>query len=190
MRVTQEQFAEHNERIRSAASALFRQHGFDGVGVADIMKAAGLTHGGFYGHFDSKDELVAEASREALEHAHTRWIERVAAAPRSPLKALADHYLSERQITDPAHGCALTSLSADASRRPAKVRAVFTAGVESLTGVLMGVVRGRTRAAKRRRALATLSQMVGAVVLARAVDDAALARELLEAASHQVLTES
>ncbi|MFZ3309215.1 MAG: TetR family transcriptional regulator, partial [Xanthobacteraceae bacterium] len=84
MRVSRQKSAENRERILDAASALFRANGFGGIGVADIMQAADLTHGGFYGHFASKDDLVAQASRRAMALAATNWGKVVAAAPNDP----------------------------------------------------------------------------------------------------------
>src|ERR1700682_5058577 len=96
MRVSREKAAEHRDRIIDAAGALFRAKGFGGIGVADIMKAADLTHGGFYGHFASKDDLVAQASQRAMTRAAANWAKVTAAAPRNPYAALLNHYLSPR----------------------------------------------------------------------------------------------
>src|SRR6204780_4404512 len=101
MRVSREQAALNRDRIIDAAGALFRAKGFGGVGVADIMKAADLTHGGFYGHFDSKDDLVARASKRAMACAAVNWEAVVTAAPDAPFAALLKHYLSPRHRDDP-----------------------------------------------------------------------------------------
>src|SRR5580700_1114556 len=106
MKVSRQKAAEHRERIIDAAGALFREKGFDGIGLADIMKAADLTHGGFYGHFASKDDLVAQASERAMARAATNWGKVIADAPRSPYAAFLNHYLSPRHRDDPGHGCA------------------------------------------------------------------------------------
>ncbi|MGC2125531.1 MAG: TetR/AcrR family transcriptional regulator, partial [Xanthobacteraceae bacterium] len=116
MRVSRQKSAENRERILDAASALFRANGFDGIGVADIMNAADLTHGGFYGHFASKDDLIAQASRRAMALAATNWGKVVAGAPNKPYAALLDHYLSPRHRDRPDHGCAFAALSGDAAR--------------------------------------------------------------------------
>src|SRR5277367_1311836 len=94
MRVSRVKAAEHRDRIIDAAGALFRAKGFGGIGVADIMKAADLTHGGFYGHFASKDDLVAQASERAMARAAVNWGKVVARAPDEPYTALLKHYLS------------------------------------------------------------------------------------------------
>src|SRR5260370_7721743 len=94
MRVSRQKAAENRERIIDAAGALFREKGFDGIGVADIMKAAQLTHGGFYGHFASKDDLVAQASQRAMARAAMNWTHLTPTAPQTPHPAPLAHYLS------------------------------------------------------------------------------------------------
>src|SRR3954462_1301299 len=101
MRLTKEQTEQNRRTILDAAGRLFRENGFDGVGVADIMKAAGLTHGGFYGHFESKDGLALEVSRKLIERVEERWRELIANAPDRPLRALLDHYIDWRTVDDP-----------------------------------------------------------------------------------------
>src|ERR1700752_2630929 len=105
MRVSRAKAAAHRDRIIDAAGALFRAKGFGGIGVADIMKAADLTHGGFYGHFASKDDLVAQASRRSMARAAANWQRVVAEAPDTPFAALLKHYLSPRHRDDPGKGC-------------------------------------------------------------------------------------
>ncbi|WP_440221782.1 TetR/AcrR family transcriptional regulator [Dokdonella sp. MW10] len=188
MRVTREQAERNRERIVDTASTLFREHGFDGIGVADLMKAAGLTHGGFYGHFESKDDLAAQSCAHAFAGSIERWRHVAARTPQADaLRALVERYLDARHRDAPAKGCVLAALAAEAPRQGAGVRRVFADGVRALLGVLEKAVPGRIRATRRRRALATLSGMVGAIVLARAVDDAALADEILEATRESLL---
>src|SRR5258708_19227632 len=117
MRVSREKAAEHRDRIIDAAGALFRAKGFGGIGVADIMKAADLTHGGFYGHFASKDDLVAQASQRTMARAATNWTKLVEAAPDSPYAALLEHYLSPKHRDDPCKGCPFTALRNHAAPR-------------------------------------------------------------------------
>jgi TetR/AcrR family transcriptional repressor of nem operon len=187
MRVSREKAALNRERIIDAAGALFRAKGFDGIGVADIMKAADLTHGGFYGHFASKDDLVAQASQRAMGRAAVNW-ERVAAeAPDKPYAALLKHYLSPRHRDDPGKGCVFAALAADAARSNKSVRNAFAKGLQPLIEILTEAVPGRSKAARRRKALATMSAFVGALTLARAVDDAALSDDILEAARRELL---
>jgi len=185
MKVTREQAAENHDRIVETAARLFREHGFEGVGVAELMKAAGLTHGGFYGHFESKEDLVQRACERVLERSTERWRDRVEGARGRPLHALAKGYLTERHRDDPGNGCLLASLGADAARHGPGVRRAITRWLDSAFDFLTAHVPGRTRAARRAKAVATLSSWVGAMVLARAVDDAALSREILAAALSQ-----
>jgi TetR/AcrR family transcriptional repressor of nem operon len=186
MRVSREDFVANRERILEVAGALFREKGFDGIGLADIMKAAGLTHGGFYGHFASKEDLVAEASRAALGRSVRKWLQIVEEAER-PLKSLTDHYLSMAQRDAPGRGCAFPALGAEAGRQGAAVKAAFTEGTEELVAILATLAPGRTAAARRKAALAMFSTMVGAMLLARAVNDDTLSREILAAAAANIL---
>jgi TetR/AcrR family transcriptional repressor of nem operon len=187
MRVSREKVAEHRERIIDAAGALFRSRGFGGVGVADIMKAADLTHGGFYSHFASKDDLIAQASARAMARAATNWRKVVAESPDDPYTALLEHYLSQRHRDDPGHGCAFAALSGDAARCRKPVRDAFAQGLEPLIDILTRVTSGQRKTARRRKAIAALAELVGALVLARAVGDAALSDELLDAARCELL---
>src|SRR6202789_1369567 len=114
MRVSRAKAAEHRERILEAACGLFRAKGFDGIGVADIMKAADLTHGGFYGHFSSKDDLVGQASKRTMARAAENWSKLVEAAPDNPYAALLEHYLSPKHRAHPGQGCAFAALGNDA----------------------------------------------------------------------------
>jgi TetR/AcrR family transcriptional repressor of nem operon len=186
MKVSREEAAASRERILDAASTLFREHGLDGIGVADLMKSAGLTHGGFYGHFTSKEALMAQACDRALARSVAYWDKLAAGAEGKPLSALTRSYLSTRHRDNPGAGCAVAALGADVPRHGAAVRHSITEGVRSLVAILARVVPGRTRAAKRRAALAAYASMVGALVLARAVDDPALSKEILNAVATSV----
>lgn len=187
MRVSRQKAAENRQRIIDTASALFRAKGFDGIGVADIMKAADLTHGGFYGHFASKDDLVAQASRQAMARAADNWGKVVASAPGNPYAALLDHYLSPRHRDDPGRGCAFAALSGEAARYGKPVRAAFAEGLGPLIDVLTNAIPGRSKALRRRKAVAAVAELVGALILARAVNDVSLSNEILEAARIELL---
>lgn len=179
MRVSREKFAENREKILTSASVLFRENGFDGVGVADIMKAAGLTHGGFYGHFESKDDLALEVSRKLIERVEERWREKIASEPERPLPALLDHYIHWRTVDDPGGSCVFATLIQEVSRSEGAVRATFSEGLSTLVDVLEEIVPGATQEERRANAATTLSSMMGAVILARAVEDRALAEQFL-----------
>ena len=179
MKVTREQAAANREKIVEVASILFRKHGFEGTGVDDIMKAAGLTHGGFYGHFKSKDDLAAEACTRALSHG---WKGAISSSATGGLEAFVNEYLSPRHRSNPGRGCLIAAVGSDIGRQPRTVRRAFTKGLESLIESLGNFMPGRSPAARRKQALATLAGLVGALILSRAIDDPALSDEILEAA--------
>ena len=180
MRVTRAEAEKNRERIIETAARLFRERGFDGIGVAELMKVVGLTHGGFYGHFSSKEDLMAQAcehamkrSLDALQHAAENGGEHA-------LSAVASTYLSATHRDQPADGCMLAALGAEAARHDSPVRSVFTKGVRSVVDALTEVLPGESIENKRERALTIYASMVGAIVLARAVDDADLSEEVLK----------
>ncbi len=176
MRVSREKAAENRERIVETASRMFRENGFDGVGVDAIMNAPGLTHGGFYGHFGSKEDLAAEAVTRALE----RSLEKQ--SRHTNLWDLVSEYLSEWHRADRANGCAIAALGADMVRQGEGVRRGLTVYVRAQLDRFTRLLRNGTAASRRKRAITTLSGMVGALTLARAVDDPALSKEILAVA--------
>jgi TetR/AcrR family transcriptional repressor of nem operon len=175
MRVSREKAEENRELIVEAAARLFREHGFDGVGVDAIMKAAGLTHGGFYGHFESKGDLATEAVTRALAGATERL------SSYADLGSFVNGYLSDSHCADRGGGCLLAALGSDIVREGKGVRRVLNRHVAAHLDWLADLLQG-TKAARRKRAIATLSGLVGALTLARAVDDPALSKEILAAA--------
>jgi TetR/AcrR family transcriptional repressor of nem operon len=181
MRVSREQAALNRERILEAAARLFRERGFDGIGVADLMKEAGLTHGGFYGHFSSKEELIAEASARALTSTFALLSEQAERGAGDPLSAVASSYLSSRHRDDPGTGCLLAALGPDVSRQGRAVRRTVTDYVRSAVDLLTTLVPGKSKAARRQNAISTYATLVGTMVMARAVDDRALSQEILDA---------
>jgi TetR/AcrR family transcriptional repressor of nem operon len=181
MRVTREQAAENRARIVRTAGRLFRERGFDGIGVADLMKAAGLTHGGFYGHFASKDALAAESLAEALKGSKARWQQRAAESPDAPLAALVDYYLSDQHRDARALSCPVAALASETSRQSDAVRKSFGDGVEGLVEVLSEAMPETDPEDRRQSALVAFSAMVGSVMLSRAVGDQTLADEFLQA---------
>ena len=186
MKVSREQAAENRQRIVEIASKLFRERGLDGIGVADLMKSAGLTHGGFYGHFESKEDLMAEACARAAEESISKWRERIEAAPDDPLGAVTALYVSTTHCEQPGDGCALAALGSEAARHSEPVRHAMTEGLRELIDLLTTIVPGRSQSARREKALATFASMVGAVVLARSVDDPALAEQILQSVTASI----
>lgn len=183
MRVSKEQAARNRERVLEAASTLYRERGFDGIGVADVMRSAGLTHGGFYGQFASKADLMAEACAHALESSARTWRHVGEQALQAPLDAVVDWYLSTEHRDHPGIGCALAALAPEAARQGPQVRRAVTRGVKPLIELIAAWLPGRSQRARRQRAVLALSSMVGAMVIARVVDDEVLSKEFLDAAA-------
>lgn len=183
MKVSRAQAEKNRNRVIDVAAALFRERGFDGIGLANLMKAAGLTHGGFYGQFKSKEDLAAQASSRALAENLQKWSSVIDNAAGDPLRELVAFYLSENHRDAPGQGCALAALGSDAARHGGALRSTFTEGVGVYLEILSKIMPGGSTAEKRRQAMATLAEMVGAIVLARAVDDPDLSKSILEAAA-------
>jgi len=187
MRVSREKAAAHRERIIEAAGALFREKGFGGIGVADIMKAADLTHGGFYGHFASKDDLVAQACQRVMALAIASWEKTAAREPDDAFGALLTRYLSPRHRDDPARGCVFAALGADAARSGPLVHDAFAEGLEPLIALLAESAPGSSKTARRRKAVAAMSGLVGALLLARAIGKRELSDEILDATRRELV---
>ncbi|CAN7402774.1 TetR/AcrR family transcriptional regulator [Pseudoduganella sp. LjRoot289] len=181
MKVSREQAALNRERIVDTAARLFREKGFDGIGVADLMKGAGLTHGGFYGHFASKEVLLAEACGKAMEKSVDKWRTLADGAPARPVAAIAESYLSASHRDFPGKGCAVSSLGTDVARAGPDVRQAMSDGVQAQLALLAGLEPGADAGAKRQRAIADYASMVGGLVLARVMADPAQSEEVLAA---------
>jgi len=171
MRVSREQVAENRRRILEAAGRLFRQHGFEAVTVAEIMQAAGLTHGGFYGYFASKKALFAGALADVLAKRP---------APSGHLAAYAAGYLTRKHRDNRAGGCPVAALAAETIRLPGDARTEMTTGLKRQFERLSRIAPGETGAQKRRAAIGSWAAMVGAMIMARVSDDPALSGEILE----------
>ena len=181
VRVTREQAEANRDKILDIAGTLFRERGYEGIGVADIMKRAGLTHGGFYGHFASKGDLAAETTARVL--GRDGWLERLTGKRDPSLAQVVRNYLSPRHRDDPGRGCLFAALGADVARQPRSVRRAFTEGLRKRVDLVRDLVRDRSAAARRQKAIAVMAGLVGALVLARAVDDPEFSEEILEAAA-------
>jgi TetR/AcrR family transcriptional repressor of nem operon len=177
--VTRKQAEANREKVLDVAGTLFRERGFEGIGVADIMKRAGLTHGGFYRQFASKDDLAAETTARVLKN--PRWQEWLTGKAKPAFADVVRSYLSPRHRDDPGMGCLIAALGSDAARQPRAVRRALTDGFRFRLDAWMKLVPGRSVAARREKALVTMATLVGALVIARAVDDPALSDEVLEA---------
>jgi TetR/AcrR family transcriptional repressor of nem operon len=181
MRVSRQQAAENRERILDVATRLFRERGIDGIGLDDIMKAAGLTHGGFYGHFKSKEDLVAQACSRAVARMRQNWTNVVEQSTGDPLEALAATYLTPKHRDGAGRGCPMAALGPEVARQSHTVRAAFTDELRPFLQYLTSIVRGNSNTRRRQKALAAYASLVGALVVSRAVDDPALSDEVLAA---------
>jgi TetR/AcrR family transcriptional regulator, transcriptional repressor for nem operon len=184
MKVTKAQAEANRALVVETASELFRERGFDGVGVADLMAAAGFTHGGFYKHFGSKADLMAEST--ACGIAQTTALSDGVDAP-----TFVRHYLSREHRDGRATGCTMAALGGDAARQPASVRAAFADGVEHLVAALSrqhGTAGAANAKQARARILDMLTHAVGALVMSRACpDDSPLADEILAVSREALL---
>jgi TetR/AcrR family transcriptional regulator, transcriptional repressor for nem operon len=190
MRVSREQADKNREHVIDVASRLFRERGFEGIGVADLMKEAGLTHGGFYGQFKSKEDLKVQASRHALSRNKDRWAKVIAETPSEKLAALARFYLSDAHRDRRGEGCALAALGGDAPRYGPELQAAFKDGIEGYLELLDGIMCASSGEERRDKIIAALSTMVGALVLSRAVGDEALSQKILSAAAGEIAAKS
>jgi TetR/AcrR family transcriptional regulator, transcriptional repressor for nem operon len=172
--------------VINVASRLFRERGFDGIGLKDLMEGAGLTQGAFYKQFASKEDLAVEASRRAMESASGRWSDAAAAHPDDPLGAVIGFYLSGDHRGEKMDGCPIVALGSDAARQGPEVKAEFEAGIKAHLDVLGRFIAGVDGEASRSKAMAILATMVGAVTLSRLVNEPDLAQALLAAAAEQV----
>ena len=184
MKVTKAQAQENRARIVETAAALFRERGYDGVGVADLMAAAGFTHGGFYKHFRSKADLMAEAAASGIS-------QRVANSEGVDFAGFIKHYLSREHRDGRGAGCTMAALSGDAARQSDDVKATFAGGIENSLAAFKHEDSTRNEFDQkelRAKMIDTFAHAVGALVLSRACpDDSPLADEILEVCRTQIL---
>lgn len=184
MKVSKAQVQANRAHIVQTASVLFRERGYDGVGIADLMAAAGFTHGGFYKHFPSKAELLAEAATCGFAQGAAR-------ANEMDGLEFVKYYLSREHRDARGDGCTMAALSADAGRQPEQIKAAFASGLESMLATLASKVGEADSAESELRAqrIVLIAQVVGALMLSRACpDDSPLADEILEVCCADVLT--
>lgn len=170
MKVSKDQMAENRQRILAEAGRLFREKGFEAVSVAEIMREAGMTHGGFYGHFKSKDDLIDLALAHAM---------RAPDKPLPPLAGFVETYLSGQHRDEKGQGCAIAGLSSEVLRQGPETRAVMTEGLAAQIARLEVQSAAPGAAARRREAVASLSAMVGALILSRVTQGTPLSDEIL-----------
>lgn len=187
MRVSREVAENNRRRVIASAGQLFREHGFDGIGIADLMKSVGLTQGGFYKQFKSKEDLARAACEQVMSENLILWREKLEGKNHvSDLVNFARAYLSSTHLEQPEQGCLLAALAPEAARHKGPVRDVFAHAIETYTALLSPLMYGLSESENRAAALATVSQLVGALSLARAVPDQKLAGEILEASLRSI----
>lgn len=177
-----------HERIVSVAARAIRRSGYDGTGVADIMKEAGLTHGAFYSHFASREAMLAEAASKACAESAAAAANAVAKeAAGAALPSMLGAYLSQAHAENAEYGCPLAALGSETSRQAPEVRRVATRHIKEMCDLIARQSPDWGRPGAHEQALVTLSTMVGALLLARAVDDPGLSESLREAALKHLL---
>jgi len=188
MRYSKEHKLETHARIVKKASVRLREKGAHGVGVADLMKEAGLTHGGFYAHFDSREALVIEAFADAMDRGTEHWRKLAERTPPDKrLAAIVRSYLTPLHRDDPGHGCAIPTLGAEIARESPKTRKVFAAKLEQMIDMLAAQIPEVSRKAARKQAMAVIATMMGTLVLARVAGSGDFSDEILGAGRDAVL---
>jgi TetR/AcrR family transcriptional regulator, transcriptional repressor for nem operon len=188
MRYSKEHKQETHERIVKRAAVRLREKGAHGIGVADLMKEAGLTHGGFYAHFDSREALVTEAIAHIMDSSTKRWRElHEKTPPERRLASIVDSYLSAAHRDDPGHGCAVPTLGAEIARESPKTRKAFAAKLEQMIDALASVIPDLPPKAARKQAIGMLGTMMGTVVMSRIAGSGEFSDEILAAGREAVL---
>jgi TetR/AcrR family transcriptional repressor of nem operon len=188
MRYSKDHKQETHARIVKKASVRLREKGAHGIGVADLMKEAGLTHGGFYAHFDSREALVIEAFAYAMDRSTERW-RRLAEQipPDKRFAAIVEAYLTPAHRDDPGNGCAVPALGAEIARESAKTRRAFAARLEQMIEMMAEQISDLPAKAARKQAMASLATMMGTLVLARIAGSGEFSDEILGAGRDAVL---
>jgi TetR/AcrR family transcriptional repressor of nem operon len=188
MRYSKEHKQETHARIVKKASVRLREKGAHGIGVADLMKEAGLTHGGFYAHFDSREALVIEAFAYAMDRSTERWRKIAEQTPADKrLATIVESYLTPVHRDDPGHGCAVPTLGAEIARESPKTRKAFAAKLEAMIDMMADQILDVPRKVARKQAIAALTTMMGTLVLSRIAGNGEFSDEILSAGREAVL---
>ncbi|WKA26041.1 TetR/AcrR family transcriptional regulator [Bradyrhizobium roseum] len=189
MRYSKEHKQETHARIVKKASVRLREKGAHGIGVADLMKEAGLTHGGFYAHFDSREALVIEAFGYAMDRAAEHWRNMTAEIPpEKRLSAIVESYVSATHRDDPGRGCAVPTLGAEIARESAKTRKAFAAKLDQMIDLVADQIPDVPRKTARRLAMGTMATMMGALVMSRVAGSGELSDEILASGREAALS--
>ncbi|MGY4369964.1 TetR/AcrR family transcriptional repressor of nem operon [Bradyrhizobium sp. LB1.3] len=188
MRYSREHKQETHDRIVKKASVRLREKGAHGIGVADLMKEAGLTHGGFYAHFDSREALVIEAFGYAMDRGMDHW-RKISdeVAPEKRLALIAEAYLSALHRDNPGHGCSIPALGAEIARESPKTRKAFAGKLDEMIEMMTDFIPNLPRKAARKQAIATLTTMAGTMLLARIAGSSELSDEVLKTGRESAL---
>jgi TetR/AcrR family transcriptional repressor of nem operon len=188
MRYSREHKQETHARIVRKASVRLREKGAHGIGVADLMKEAGLTHGGFYAHFDSREALVIEAFGYAMDRSMEHWRKTAEhIAPEKRLATIVDSYLTTVHRDDPGHGCAIPTLGPEIAREGPKARRAFAAKLEQMIDMIADQITDVPRRAARKQAAATLATMMGTLVMSRIAGNGEFSDDILAAGREAAL---
>jgi len=188
MRYSREHKAQTHAKIVRRASIKLRERGAHGIGVADLMKDAGLTHGGFYAHFPSREALLIEAFTHAMDRSTEHWQEMVeTTAPEKRLAKIVSGYLAPLHRDDPGHGCAVPTLGAEIARESARTRKVFSGRMNRMIDMLAGQIQGVPPKAARKQAIAAIATMIGALVMSRIAGSGEFSDEILAGGRDAVL---
>ncbi|MBR1176188.1 TetR/AcrR family transcriptional regulator [Bradyrhizobium sp. KB893862 SZCCT0404] len=188
MRYSREHKQETHDRIVKKASVRLREKGAHGIGVADLMKEAGLTHGGFYAHFDSREALVIESFAYAMDRSMEHWRKITGeASPEKRLALIAEAYLSTLHRDNPGHGCSIPALGAEIARESPKTRKAFAGKLDEMIEMMTDYIPNVPRKAARKQAIATLATMAGTMLLARIAGSSELSDEVLKAGKDSAL---
>lgn len=185
MRISRTQVAENRERLLQIAVDRFREHGIDGVGVADLMKAAGMTLGSFYSYFESKEQLITEACARAIADTQDRMVKSLTMPGGNALARTAESYLSTKHRDNLAGGCVLAALGGEISHQPKAVRRAATKELEMLFGAVADTLPGN-RKQRHAAAISTIATLVGGLILSRMADEPVLSQQILNAVKASV----
>ncbi len=189
MRRSREEAAKTRQEIIKAASTLLRERGLHGISVAELMSEIGLTHGGFYTHFDSKEALASEAIEAAFGESVRGWHKVLESArTKSGFASLVDLYLGEKHLRDPGTGCAVPALGSEIARAGPVVRENVAKGINEMIEIFSKQIEDTSPERKKERAIATVACLVGAIVMARCVNDRTTAQSYLEGTRRQLLS--
>lgn len=191
MRYARDHKAATHEKILNGAVMRLKEDGPGGIAIADLMEEAGLTHGGFYAHFKSRDALIEESFRHALDGIAQRWKARAEKAPAGEgLAAIVNGYLTREHRDDVSGGCALPALGAELARSNTKTRRIFTGRLEAAIDVVASQGTGCSAKEAREQAIGTIATLVGSLLLARAAGDDELSADILKAGRKRALMDA